>query len=134
MIILDSSFLVAFHNERDAHHARAAEIMDRFLEGEWGDGLILEYVFVEVVTVLAARVDLAAAVEVGDTLLRAAELEFVPCSEVFLDAYATFRGQGEAGLSLADAAIVAVAHERGVSSVATFDRDFRDVEGITAIP
>ena len=52
MIVLDSSFLIGFYNERDAHHATARPLMDRFLAGEWGAGLLLEYVFLEVVTVL----------------------------------------------------------------------------------
>ena len=47
MIVLDSSFLVAFHNERDAHHGAARGLMERFLEGEWGRGLLLEYVVLE---------------------------------------------------------------------------------------
>ena len=133
MIILDSSFLIAFHNTRDAHHPQATEIMSRFLEGEWGHGLLLEHIFLEVVTVLAARVDLAAAIDVGDTLLRASELEFVACSDVFPGAYATFRSQGGSGLSLADAAIVAVARERGVPCVATYDDDFRKIREIAVV-
>ena len=44
MIVLDSSFLIAFHNTRDAHHESAAGMMARFLDGEWGRGLLLEYV------------------------------------------------------------------------------------------
>jgi len=32
MIVLDSSFLIGFHNERDAHHVRARGLMERFLK------------------------------------------------------------------------------------------------------
>ncbi len=134
MILFDSSFVVAYHNTRDVHHLAAAELMDRFLEGEWGSGLLLEYVFVEVATVLAARVNLATAAEVGDALLRAEELEFVPCSDLFLDAYETFRAQNAADLSFTDAAIVTVARQREVPHVATFDTDFRGLRGIMALP
>ena len=49
MIVLDSSFLIAFHNERDSHHNAAYGLMERFLAGDWGRGLLLEYVFLEVV-------------------------------------------------------------------------------------
>ena len=52
MIVLDSSFLIRFHNERDAHHSAACVLMEQFLAGAWGKGLLLEYVFLEVVTVL----------------------------------------------------------------------------------
>ena len=57
MIILDTSFLVAYHNERDVNHAAAGAIMSRFLTGEWGDGWLLEYVYLEVVTVLRCGVE-----------------------------------------------------------------------------
>lgn len=33
MIVLDSSFLIGFHNERDAHHHAASALMDQFLAG-----------------------------------------------------------------------------------------------------
>lgn len=52
MIVVDSSFLVGFHNERDAQDITARGLMERFLKGEWVRGLLLEYVFLEVATVL----------------------------------------------------------------------------------
>ena len=52
MIVLDSSFRIAFHSERDAHHPAASILMGRSLNGEWGRGLLLDYVFLEVATVL----------------------------------------------------------------------------------
>jgi predicted nucleic acid-binding protein len=50
VIVLDSSFPIGFYNERDAHHTAARALMDRFLTGTWGSGLLLEYVFLEIVT------------------------------------------------------------------------------------
>jgi predicted nucleic acid-binding protein len=47
VIVLDSSFLIGFYNERDAHHVAARALMDRFLTGTWGRGLLLEYVFLD---------------------------------------------------------------------------------------
>jgi hypothetical protein len=49
--------------------------MGRFLLGEWSRGLLLEYVFLEVVTVLLVRRDLAVAAKIGRLLLDAGELE-----------------------------------------------------------
>ncbi len=95
MIVLDSSFLVGFHNERDAHHHTAFGLMKRFLAGEWGRGLLLEYVFLEVATVLLVRRDLGVAARVGRLLLDADELDFVPCSDLFIDAFEMFTHQGK---------------------------------------
>ena len=134
MIVLDSSFLVAYHNQRDVHHGAAAVTMEKLVAGEWGPALLPEYVFLEVVTVLLARRGLDVAVRVGTILLQARDVEFVPSSDMFGDVMETFRGQRQGRLSFADAAIVTVAHKRAARFVATFDRDFRQVEGVGVVP
>ncbi len=134
MIVLDASFLIAFHNDRDIHHGAARAAMGRFLAGQWGRGLLLEYVFLEVATVLLARRGLAVASAVGQLLLNAEELEFVPCSDIFLEALEAFRTQAGTTLSFADSAIVIVARARTEGLVATFDADFRAVPGVTVVP
>ena len=134
LIVLDSSFLVAFHNERDVHHEAAKSVFERLLEGEWGPLLLPEYVFIEVVTVLAARKNLSVAVSVGTTLLQSREVEFVPCFRYFIESMDTFKNQGRIGLSFTDATIVVVCRERGASQVATFDAGFRKVKGLTVVP
>lgn len=134
MIVLDSSFLVAYHNTRGTHHQAAAEVMARFLDGEWGGGLLLEYVFLEVVTVLMARRGPRVASEVADLLLAARELDLVPCSELFIEAVETFSRQKKTRLSFVDATIVNVARDRADGLVATFDRELARVRGIQAIP
>lgn len=134
MIILDSSFLIAYHNTRDVHHAAAARAMVRLAGGEWGQALLLEYVFLEVVTVLRSRTNLKVATTVGAALLQAREVEFVPCSDLFLEAFSEFRQQGTGELSFVDAAIIAVARRNRTGFVATFDDDFRSQDGIKVIP
>lgn len=129
MIVLDSSFLVAYHNSRDVHHAAAKGAFPALIAGDWGPILLPEYVFLEVTTVLAARRDLAAAINVGDGLLKAKEVEFVSCSEFFLDAYEIFKRQTGPALSFADAAIVTIARRKGAEYVATFDFDFKKLLG-----
>jgi len=62
-------------------------------------------VFPEVVTVLLVRRDLATAVRTGRLLLEAQELEFVPCSDVFLDVVQLLGTQKKTSLSFADVTI-----------------------------
>jgi predicted nucleic acid-binding protein len=130
MIVLDSSFLIGFYNERDAHHGLASVLMQRFLGGEWGRGLLLESVSLEVATVLLVRRDLRVASRVGTLLLEAKELEFVPCSNLFQDAFATFAEQRTTRLSFDDAAIAHVARERADGLVLTFDDELRKMRTI----
>jgi len=134
VLILDSSFLIAFHNKNDVHHAAASRVMEDLLERENEQALLLEYVFLEVVTVLLARRGLAVATAVARVLLEAREVEFVPCSEFFQEILETFRTQKETALSFTDAAIVTVARRQKGSEIVTFDRDFRRVKGISVIP
>ena len=134
MIVLDSSFVIAYHNTRDAHHAAAARAMVHLSAGHWGQALLLEYVFLEIVTVLRVRRDVAVAAEVADQLLQAREVDFVPCSDFFAETLSTFRTES-APLSLVDAAIVTVARrDKKGGYVATFDADFNDIAGIKVIP
>lgn len=133
MIVLDSSFLIAFHNERDIHHTRSADVMARFMDGEWGAGMLLEYVFLEVVTVLRMRLDVTSAGRVGEILLQAKELEFIPCYRIFTEAFAIFRTAGHAPLSFTDAAIAAVARGDPPGFVATYDKDFARVDGVRVV-
>jgi predicted nucleic acid-binding protein len=130
VIVLDSSFLVGFYNERDAHHATARSLMEKFLGGQWGHGLLLEYVFLELLTVLLVRRDVAVATRVGRILLDAQELDFVPCSDIFLETAAIFSTQIGTRLSFADAAIVSVARSRAGGCILTFDEEFRKVSGV----
>lgn len=133
MIVLDSSFLIAYYNTTDVHHAAAARTMIQLIGGKWGQGLLLEYVFLETVTVLRARRDVRVATTVGTTLLSAGEIDFVPCSDIFSDAFDTFRRDRSHGLSFVDAAIVSVARLNSPGFVATFDQDFSGIRGVTVV-
>jgi predicted nucleic acid-binding protein len=108
--------------------------MDEFLDGTWGQGLLLEYVFLEVVTVLMARRGLPVASATATLLLSARELDLVPCSGIFLETLETFRSQERTRLSFTDAAILTVARQQTDGLVATFDEDFRKLEGINVVP
>ena len=130
MIVLDSSFLIAFHNNRDFHHGAACAQMKEFLGGQWGQGLLLEYVFLEVETVLLLRNGLAAAKEVASLLIQSEELEFVPCSDFFRETLETFLGQKETSLSFTDAAIVTTALRRAEGRVLSFDQELLKYPGV----
>jgi predicted nucleic acid-binding protein len=134
VIVLDSSFLIGFYNERDAHHSEARILMDRFLAGTWGRGLLLEYVYLEIMTVLLLRRDLSVAARVGRILLDAAELEFVPCSDLFIETIESFSSQSGTRLSFADAAIASIARSRADGLILSFDEEFRKIAGLRVNP
>lgn len=108
--------------------------MDELREGIWGQGLLLEYVFIEYVTVVQRRIDHATALQIGQQLRRARELQFVQSADVFDMGFDVFRTQGNLGLSFIDAAVVATALHVADGHVASFDLAFGQVEGITRVP
>jgi len=108
--------------------------MNRLIDGAWGVALLPEYVFLETMTVLLLRRNLLAAVETGEILLRAREVEFVPSSDIFIEAWTIFRGQQKTKLSFADAAILAVVRRRDAEAVATFDRTLARLSGKEVVP
>lgn len=134
MIVLDSSFVIAYYNTRDAHHGAAARTMVHLAAGQWGQALLLEYVVLEIVTVLRARRNLDVAVDVATKLLSAREIDFVPCSDFFLESLDAFRRQASGEMSFTDSAIATVARRHRPGYVATFDADFRDQPGLRVIP
>jgi predicted nucleic acid-binding protein len=95
-----------------------------------GTGLLLEYVFLEVMTVLLVRRELAVAARVGYVLIEAQELEFVPCSDLFSETLKVFLAQTGTKLRFADAAISYVAQKRADGLVLSFDDEFRRIPGI----
>lgn len=101
-----------------------------FLDGRWGNGLLLEYVYLEVVTVLLTRAGAAVAVKAGGELLESKEFEFVPCSELFSETVRNFNAQQQTKLSFTDSAIVTVALKRADGLVLTFDEEFRKLPAI----
>jgi predicted nucleic acid-binding protein len=130
VIVVDSSFLIGFYNDRDSHHPRASALMHDFVDGRWGKGLLLEYVYLEVVTVLLVRVDFATAASAAGMLLGSGELEFVPCSEFFADTVKNFTTQRKTRFSFTDSAIATVAVRRADGLVLTFDQEFRKLPAI----
>ncbi len=67
-------------------------------------------------------------------MLDSREVDFLPCSGIFLEAFETFVRQDGPTLGFTDAAIVTAALSQPQAVVATFDRELARVEGIAAVP
>jgi predicted nucleic acid-binding protein len=134
VIVVDSSFLIAFHNHRDSQHSTARVMMSEFLTGKWGRGLLLEYVFLEPVTVMLNRRGFDMAARVGELLLESEQLEFLPCSDFFTETVNEFNQQKNTKLSFADAAICVAARSKAAGRLLTFDAEFHKVPGLQLYP
>ena len=133
MIFLDSSAIIAYKNADDKNHKKAANIFQKLNAGEYGIGVISEFVFSEVTTVLALRKSMEAAKEVGNVLLEAKEIEIMKASEVFEKTWEIFSNQEKTGLSFVDASNLACMEKRGIMKIATFDRDFLRMRAVEVV-
>lgn len=134
MIVLDTSFLVAALDERDAFHDQAAGLLGEAVEGERGDLVLPEPAFGETVTVLASRRGLDYAVEQGQILRGAEELTVSAGSPLFGRAWRRFADQPGLELSFVDCAVLAAAEAGEAEAVATFDGAMRARADRHALP
>lgn len=124
MIFLDSSAIISYKNADDINHKKALDIFQKLNSGEYGIGVISEFVFSEVTTVLALRKSMEAAKEVGNVLLEAREIEIMKASEVFERSWDIFTIQKNTALSFVDASNLACMEKKKIRKIATFDKDF----------
>jgi predicted nucleic acid-binding protein len=133
MIILDSSFLVAFAVETDTNHLKAVKIMDDIVREKYGRLCITDYIFDETVTVIFIKTKkLAKAVSVGNALKKSVEIIDVDKNS-FEDAWNKFKRQKKTDFSFTDCTTLAVMEANEIKNIATFDEDFKMVKEINVI-
>lgn len=129
MIFLDSSFIVAYYNENDEHHRKALEIMEDLKNEKYGETTIDDYIFNECATVLLARLkDLDKTVEICEKIKNI--MIFRVDEDIFEAAWKIFKEQEETKFSFIDCSTLALMEARVIKNIATFDEDFRKIEGI----
>lgn len=133
MIFLDSSAIIAFKNADDIHHKSAVRVFERIANGEYGQAVITEFIFSEVVTVLFLRMDLETAAAAGRVLEEAEEISVLAASSLFESGWRVFQEQHGTELSFVDASSIACMLERGIKFIATFDKDFKKVNGVNVV-
>lgn len=119
---MDTSFVVALVNEKDQHHARAAELSEIF------DGrplIITDAVLLEVGNALARNFKEQAAEVIAD-FLSSDEVEVVNVNpDLFRGAPKLYRSHKDKAWGLTDCTSFIVMRERGVVDALTYDNDFR---------
>ena len=133
MIFRVTSFLVSVEVETDQNHRRALKIMDDIIAGKSGDVFISDYIFDETVTVTFVKShDLRKAILVGTNLQDSAEM--LKVDEKHLEeAWKLFKGQKDTKFSFTDCTTLVLMEKEGIKNIATFDRDFNNVNGINII-
>ena len=133
MIILDSSFIVSYFNERDENHFKAVELMKDILNLKFGRIHITDYIFDETVTVSFIRLKkLHKVIEIGHELMGLARILEVENTH-FLSSWDLFKRQRNTAFSFTDCTTISVMAENEIKNIATFDEDFKTVKEINVV-
>src|SRR5205823_2578750 len=112
MILVDSGFLLALAQPRDALHARAAAWANFISEPL----LVTEYVLCEVINNLSKPIDRPRAHRIAANVLRGSDYDFTQASAVLLDAgLRLHRSRLDKEWSLTDCISFNVMSERGMT-------------------
>lgn len=131
MIMLDTSFVVAYFNTRDQNHDLATKT-GKILARQNLELYITDYIFGEIVTVVFVKLkNLEKALDIGKIVLESCNLIHVE-KDIFEHAWKIFSGQ-KLRLSFVDCITIAVMQDRKMQKIATFDGDFTKVKGIQVL-
>ena len=133
MIFLDSSVIIAYKNADDTNHEKAVEIFQKLSKGEFGKGVISEFIFSEVTTVLLLRRGLEVAETVGNILHDAKEIEIIKASDLFERTWKIFTSQKNTVFSFVDSSNLACMEQMKISKIATFDKDFLKINTVDVV-
>lgn len=133
MILLDTSFIVAYYNTRDENHGKAIELMKELEEGKYGDLCITDYIFDECMTVIFIRLkNLEKTIEIGNTLRKLTRMLRIE-NDIFEDSWNFFKNQKETAFSFTDCTTVSLMKKENTINITTFDEDFRKIKGINVV-
>jgi predicted nucleic acid-binding protein len=136
-VFLDTGVLLGAVLPADPLHARSREALRRVARGELGAAHTSDYVVAEGLNYLRARVRrrepeealLALALGSEDGPPIVATLHRIHTMR-FARATTLYRKHASRGLSFTDCTTLALASERGLDQIATFDRGFRGLVGV----
>ena len=133
MIFLDTSFLVSVEVKTDQNHEKATKIMNKIIEGDFGEPIISDYIFDETITVTFGRTkDLGKSVSVGENLRDSTKMIKMD-EQSFENAWEIFKSQEYTRFSFTDCTTVSIIKKEDIANIATFDDDFRKVKGINVV-
>jgi uncharacterized protein len=129
-VFVDTSAWYAYVRRDDPDHEPVAAALERFQ----GRLVTSNFVFDEVVTLVAVRLGHGAASKVGDALLDAGTVELIRVEEEDeSDAWELFRKRPDKGFSFTDCASFALMKRLRLATAVSTDRHFRQA-GFEALP
>ena len=133
MILLDTSFLVAFEVDMDSNHEKASNLMDKIIRNEFGTALLSDYIFDETVTVTFHKTKkLNSAIKAGTSIRNSFGIEKINDKD-FDETWVLFRNQKSTKLSFTDCTNLAVMKRMNIRNIATFDEEFTRINNVNVV-
>ncbi len=127
MILLDTSFLVAFTREKDVNYARALELSGAFEEHT----VITNHILHEYASFLFRKDGPDAAYRAGKQLLESDVQVVCLLQEDLMPALEIVKKYGH--LDFGDASSIVAMRKTGIKRIASFDSDFDRIPGIERV-
>ena len=131
MIILDASFIIAYKIENDVHHKKVVDIMTKITNGDYGNPIISDYIFDEIVNVILQKLGLSSTKEIGELLINSVDIYHV--GKLFEESWKIFKNQKNTNLSFTDCSILALMTKEKINYIATFDEGFSKLDDVKVI-
>lgn len=131
-IFVDSNVFIALYNPTDSLHAEALNLGVIFDQQQLSL-VISDYIFLEVVTVLAQRRGKIVANQVGDMLLSHPMIHSIHIDEMTrLETWRLFQKLSNKDTSFVDCSIAVIMGNEGIHDLLTFDKkDFKSLQKIS---
>ncbi len=131
MILLDSSFIVAFNNEKDVHHKRAIDLWSKIETLEFGQYFISDYIFDEVISVSMRKTNKDGTITLGRNIIKSMPIVNID-NHLFDESWELFR-ELKQSLSFTDCTNLAILRLVGTKKITTFDKAFKTIKGLEVI-
>ncbi len=119
MIIIDTSYIIAFFSEKDFHHKKAVEFISQLDEDLFAPIEVIQ----ELMTTLSRKVSSLYAVKVASSILENNSINIINSHELVFDkAFDTFKKLNPHKFSFVDCVLISLA-KNSDATILTFDKD-----------
>ena len=133
MILIDSNIFISYYNTEDENHDLATKLINEIEKGKYGNALISDYIFSEVITVgLIKLKNKQKVVSIGSDILKGNIKVLKINNEIFIKAWDLFKNYF-LKMSFTDFTNLAILDLLKIRNIATFDKDFKKIKDIKVI-
>ena len=131
--IIDANIFISYYNEDDQNHKKAIKILEDIENGKYGNAIISDYIFDEIITVSLMKIkDKQKIIAFGSAILKSETRILKVNKDIFRKAWQLFL-ESNLRMSFTDFTNFAILQLLKIKNIATFDKDFKKIKNIKVI-